>query len=455
MSRADGTDSTEPKTRRASLCFLVALLILAPWHVLHGVRSGHWDRPPLPHGDGPDYESIAYSLSQGDGYQFAWQSKDWQQPYLEDPDHDQYTQFQRKDWPGETASRPPLLPALIAGIYQFAPRGPIAFSCVRLILACATACAGALAVTLAYRLAVRSSCDGWIPWIAAGATLALALLDRTVRTYSVDFLTEPIAMMLVTFGCCIAVHSQAGGNTRGVWLALAVIFALLVYTRSLMILWLPGWVVLVVLSTSERRIRRALGFGVLVVVLLSPWWIRNCIVLERFMPLGGQGAASLRGGYSDEALADHGNWHGEAENRIQAKLDLSFEARGWTQAQREVALAELANRETLKWINEHRPEMPQLILERIKTHWGPYRGTSLAWRIAILIGGLCLLFQRRREAIWLIGVPLISTCVVAILYETGGRFLVPLYGILYGIAGYGVSQIACFALRLGKGLDRS
>ncbi len=37
--------------------------------------------------------------------------------------------------------------------------------------------------------------------------------------------------------------------------------------------------------------------------------------------------------------------------------------------------------------------------------------------------------------------PAISTATVALLYETGGRFLVPLYALLYLTAGVGVGFV--------------
>ena len=51
--------------------FLLALLCLITANALSVSRSGHWTSPPLPQGDGPDYESIAYSIANAQGFQFA------------------------------------------------------------------------------------------------------------------------------------------------------------------------------------------------------------------------------------------------------------------------------------------------------------------------------------------------------------------------------------------------
>jgi hypothetical protein len=218
--------------------------------------------------------------------------------------------------------------------------------------------------------------------------------------------------------------------------------AALVLTRSITIFWLPGLAILVAMSATKNRWRWTTIYLLLVIVLLSPWWIRNMTVMQCMMPLGGQGAASLRGGYCDEALADFGNWHGDAEERLQRSLDADPDAAGWTQAQREVALAQRASQETWQWIRENQGEIPRLMGMRMVSHWSPFSGTSLMWRLAILVGWLMVLMRQRREAIWILGLPLISTVTVAFLYETGGRFLVPLYPMLYMTAGLGIAVFA-------------
>jgi len=407
--------------------------------LVHVAQSTHWDRPPLAHGDGPDYESLAYSLSIGKGFQFAWESEGWRAPYQQDGDQAEYTQLQRVDWPGPTASRPPLYPALIACIYRLVPRGPVAFAIVRSFSALCTACAGALAVGLAFQIATPILRHAWLGNIASIITLLLALFDRTIRTYSVDFLTEPLALLLTTGLVGAALHCNRTQNRRPWdWIGLGILAGMLVLTRSLAVFWLPGIAILIAASSDRVRLRSAAVFLACAFSILAPWWVRNCVVLQEFMPMGGQGAASLRGGYSDEALADQGNWHGEAETRLQQALDRTPGSLDWTQAQREVALARMAHEETRTWIWEHRQELPRLAWMRVRTHWGPYFGPSLLWRIAMVLGWIGLLVERRREALWLLGLPLLSTLTVAMLYETGGRFLVPLYGLLYLVAGFGI-----------------
>jgi hypothetical protein len=49
-------------------------------------------------------------------------------------------------------------------------------------------------------------------------------------------------------------------------------------------------------------------------------------------------------------LADWGNWHSQAEQAMQRKLDREEGVLGWTAVEREVALADLAMIETRQWV---------------------------------------------------------------------------------------------------------
>ncbi len=74
--------------------------------------------------------------------------------------------------------------------------------------------------------------------------------------------------------------------------------------------------------------------------------IRNCLVLQAFMPMGAQGPPSILGDIFGRSLADRGNWHPDAEQRLQRKL---FETRAtdtWSRLDWEREMARAATRET-------------------------------------------------------------------------------------------------------------
>jgi hypothetical protein len=73
------------------------------------------------------------------------------------------------------------------------------------------------------------------------------------------------------------------------------------------------------------------------------------------------------------------------------------------------------------------------------THWNPYSGRSGLWKLLIAIGLIWAALRAPGGRVWLVGLPLLSTVSVMLLYETGGRFLVPLYGLLFTLAGLAVS----------------
>lgn len=435
-----------------------AAIILFAVHAYSLLRVDGLDAPPLPHGDGPDYESIAYSLSVGSGFQFAWEDPQWQAPYRASDQSAQYTQLQRRDWPGPTTSRPPALPFLISLVYRFIPRGPIAFSCVRWLSALALTIAGVLAMWLAFdwtkrifHASEKQNHRGLLLCsVAFGVTLGIAIIDRTIKTFMHDFLTEPWASLGVT-ATIVALLQWTKAPAKLPWILTAgVLLGVIVLFRSIFVFWLPILVLGIAIACYKTRANENRWwssmpvFIVAFLLVVSPWWIRNCMLTGRLMPLGSQGAASLRGGYSDEALADWGNWHADAEIAMQAKLDNITDSGKWTASQREVALADLATQEIGDWIKSHWRDLPRLCAMRVASHWGPWRLDHLLWKFSAFVGLICVWRSDPRQGIILASILLADSLTIACLYETGGRFLIPLHAVLYALAGVGLA--GCLAL---------
>ena len=158
------------------------------------------------------------------------------------------------------------------------------------------------------------------------------------------------------------------------------------------------------------------------------------------MPLGTQGSITMLGGYSDAALAAGGDWQYAPEFELRAELEHNPDFQQNTDPiQRELIVAREASRRVRSWIAAHWTDLPTLFSRRIVTHWNPYHGRSLLWKFAMIAGIAWLIVTKNRAALVLIGLPLLNTCVVMMLYTTGGRFLVPLYGILYTLGGIGIA----------------
>jgi hypothetical protein len=435
---ASGDSPGDASLSRGWLLFGWLLLLgLVAWQGWQVTRSDDFYRPPLAVGDGPDYECLGYSLSRGQGFSFAWDDPAWREPYLTSPNRSQYVHLERQAWAGPTTARPPLYPLAISGIYRVFDRGPQAFAAVRLFSAACLGIAGGLSVMIAMIVAARTGLPAWAMGLAAVASGGLAMADQTIRTYAVDFLSEPLSLVLTTGMLLTAIVALRRDDDRW-WLGVAMLVGLMILTRSLMIFWVPGLALLSWCSQPRNGWWRCLSFVLVVVLCLTPWAIRNVRWLEAFMPLGTQGMISLLGGYSEEALRD-GNWHPEAERRLRRLLDTQPEAAERSVLEREVVTARAASREVRGWAVEHAADLPGLAWKRLQQHWGPFRGKTLLWRLAMLSGMLWLIVARCREGWWFLGLPVLSSLCVMLLYETGGRFLVPLYGLMYVLAGVGIA----------------
>jgi hypothetical protein len=355
--------------------------------------------------------------------------------------------------------RPPLFPALIAIVYKLVDRGPTAFAGVRILSAlclafgCAIAVANAAMVMAKFEVCGRKL-SAWSVSLGCAAAILLAASNRTLLSYASDFLTEPLALLLTQLlvaSLLTLTHWRACTSPQplALWMVVAVgiTVAGMILARSLFVLWLPGlWLLLVLLRTSHR-LRDATLILVIALLCLSPWWIRNCVVLDRFMPLGTQGPITLLGGYCEEALAGGGDWQHAPEQRLREAMreNATFNSLP-TDVARELMIADESKRLVRIWIADHIGELPRLFIARVVTHWNPYTGKSLVWRLLILAGAVCLIVKRRPEAWVLVGLPIMNTVLVASLYTTGGRFLVPLYGILFTLSAIGVASLIELAI---------
>ncbi len=440
---------------------------------------------PKPVGDGPDYENIAFHLWQGRGFVYDSTDLAWRAAYeRSNQNYAVHLGSAPRNYP--TTARPPLFPVIVAGIYSALGRNEWAFSTVRLFSATCLALAGALAVQLTVQvlgglaeakadLRMTTGASWKPPPLAMGgvATLILVAVNRTLREYATDFLTEPLALLLMqifvmlTIALCSAEHrvNEAGApswfSRREVRLGLSAgaVLGGLILTRSMFIVWLPAIWILFFAALPSGRFKR-LNLSTLVVVtacmVCAPWWVRNCLVLERLMPLGTQGATTLIGGYSDAALAGNGDWQPEPEQQLRHALSQRSDFQGLeSDTARELVVAQQASRHLRTWLWEHLRDMPVLVARRVYVHWNPYSGASLLWKIPLILGAIGLIAMRVRASYWLLGLPLTSTVVVAVFYSTGGRFLVPLYGVLFTVAGLGVGLVAGMFTRRLKATNRT
>ena len=456
-------DQSQSRWRLAGIAFLVLLAVATA-----RICISDWsDRPAKPNGDGLDYENIAFHLWTGQGYWIDNQDAAWRSIYLEtELEYQKHLQARPRDL--AATGRPPLLPTLIAGTYCLFGRGPSGFLAVHLLNGFWLALAGASAVWMVTKVMEHAKRDEKRQVLAACVvTLILAATHNTLASYALDFLTEPLALALTQLFICVALSvGSKPSSVRWKYLVVAgILLGLMILCRSVFVAWLPGIACLAVWSWQSHRaagesltagiLRSGRWTAVMIFVCLAvciPWWARNCAVLDSVMPLGTQGTVTLIGGYSDAAVDTSGEWTPTPEQELRTKLANNSDFQELpNDTLREIQVAEAAKVELFRWIQSNWTKIPAMAWGRIVTHWNPYSGKSLLWKVAIILGIAWVATRTKKDTwVWLVGLPILSTATVAILYSVGGRFLVPMYGLLFGLAGIGCAWCIALLMQLKR-----
>ncbi|MFN7842544.1 MAG: hypothetical protein ACK5YR_07100 [Pirellula sp.] len=442
---------------------LVVLIPVYSWFLIH---SDWLQRPPKPVGDGICYESIGYSLYSGLGFFEDYQSTEWRSLYGKDSAYaDLLERSEQRVIPA--TGRPPVLPAMIATAYVFFDRTPSAFMWIRFGLGSCLALSGAMAAGMTALLLRHFTKSVTASFLGAMTTIGLAASQNTLKEYITDFLTEPVALFflqaLITLvvirwfrmrdvGASRSANAEASivsGIASGhmvTWrwaIPIGLSMGMTVLTRSMFVFWLPGLLCLQYLierGTRGERLIWSTKVGGVCLIACMPWWIHNCVSLGRFMPLGTQGAVAMLGGYSDEAYRDMGNWSYEPELALRRAikprlLELANDT------DREIAVSQEASVVLRKWVAANTAKLPSLFVMRAVTHWNPYNGKAALWKVLVVMGSIWVVLSYPGLRWWILGLPVVSTLVVMGLYETGGRFLVPLYGHLFMLGGLSVGLV--------------
>ena len=445
--------------------FIVAVLCFLPLHIAAVVLDDWFVLPPKPIGDGPDYEAIGYGISQGHGWSTSFSDPKWRDAYVQaqasNPGLDYSVQLARRGPVVADTNRPPLFPLCIGVIYQIAPRGPVAFGIVRIFMACCLSVGCAIAVAWGVALAKGMNHDNTMLFSSSVGVSLIAIVysERNLRNYTTDFLTEPLALLLTHAFLLVAWLGVKKGSWR--WaVAVGTLFACMTFCRGVFVLWVPllvAWLWytnrLETKQADVQRLKPSHWAGVFLLVfaaVCSVWWIRNCVVLGSFHPLGTKGATTLMGGYCDEAFRAGGEWQFAPERELRRQLEakFDFDAASTTDLRElELEMGKQASAQTKSWIESNLGKLPQLFVTRVVTEWNPYRGKALLLKLFAILGAIWLFRFERAILIWLVGPLAINTLMIAFTYSVGGRFLVPTYGPLYILAAFG---FAGFLTQIGS-----
>jgi len=419
---------------------LTVLLILLSYDQL---RFG-LNVPPAVGGDEPEYDSLAWEMSQGRGYRLNLADPVFRLPY-EDYWHQAPQHSLAPNVAGLTASRPPLFPIVLAGLNQLFGRQ---FWSVRLLNALCMAIVGGLLASFLMRH------KGW-----QGACLGLFLfvvVDYRTRLYGRTLLTEPLATLLTTVLLLILVRYWRRPLFRNA-AAAGVVLGLMVLTRSQFILWAPPLTgLMAVLSYRQRSgisqfshsrfsprkavTARVVIFAASLCFVLAPWMIRNCRVLGEMMPLGTQGAAQLPAGFSDAAWALQGYWKNLS---LTGFYDPVLQP-GMTRLEQEVAMAKYGKQQAQQWIFSH--PVKAVLLAPLKI--GHELLVRRPLQIVLMILAGCGLWSSWKMPEIQIGCWLfLFNCLAVGMTWTvdDGRFFVPLMFLEDALAAIGL--MAIFRLR--------
>jgi 4-amino-4-deoxy-L-arabinose transferase-like glycosyltransferase len=378
------------------------------------LRRGELNAPPS-RGDGPDYDAIALQLTKGHGFSYNWDDPEFLAPYVDANHSGDYDYLLSRSGAYATTYRPPLLPTLMAGTYLVAGRQ---FALIRLINVLAMALTGTIVFTVALQRFGR------------GPALIFAVLflivDPQTRRYARLILTESLACLFVALMIWSMLLFAERRRVRWALISGTVV-GLAALLRSAFALWSPMLALFIYLeassvearTTASARIRSAAIFVAALLVITSPWQVRNSLLLRQFSPFGTQGAINISAGYSPYALENKGIHAGRGETGF---FDVIYQTVG-PSTETEKAMAEYSQSFALQWVVENPQSVPLLA----------YYKTIALWQLRSLVGQLVLLFAltgllllgNRVETRLFATILAAITFSVALTWSVGGRFLLP------------------------------
>ncbi len=420
-------------TRLRRAVFAAIFLAAFGIYVMRASTSGALREPPET-GDGHDYDAIAYNVWQGRGFGYEWSDESWRKPYEGIPRYRLLLSRASEFYP--TTYRPPAMPLLLSGVYAIMGRN---FTAWRVVNCAVTAGAVTMAAIMSAQLA-------GLP--AAVLAAAILLQSRELTRYSGMFMTEPLAsLMLALLAWTWMTTARDGWTTRRAVIS-GIAMGGLLAARTIFILTTP---ILLILPGKDRSFGSVLAWKTkaiclaVAIVVISPWWIRNVVVLDAFMPLGTQGGINLPMGFGPRALRSQGIWAsnpGDGWPEIAAlKLDIVTS---------EVMLAKRRQALTLTWMMDN----PGLVLHLMRLHvtqeLKPGRDFYSRWLLPGAAVSAAVLWKL--PGAWVLALIVCANILsVAMTYSAGGRFMVPVQPLLAALIAAAVVYVARQALNSVRG----
>jgi hypothetical protein len=420
------------------LVYAVVFLVSFASYLSTAAKDGRLRAPPEA-GDGHDFDALAFNLWRHQRFGFAWDDPEWRRPY-ESALRGYESLLERHSDYYPTTYRPPAAPALMALVYAVTDRNFTAWRVVH----CAIMAA---AVTVA--AAVSAEIAGIA---AAVATMAVALTLPLLRLFAHEFRTEGLATLLVTLLAWTWIRNGKTGWTGVRCVVSGLVLGVLAMTRSNFLLYIP----LTMLAPGADRSSgkgawrgRAISVAVALLVI-GPWWVRNCVVLHAFLPFGTQAALNLPAGFGPRALRFKGLWMsnpGDGAPEIEA-LKLG-------PVETEVRLAQYRSALALRWIREHPLDALRLmglhVWQEIKPRTVPY--PIGAWLLPV--AALAAVYLRRSAGVGVIVLMVAANILgIALTWSARGQFIAPVQPLLAALVGAMVVTLVRQAVELAARIRR-
>src|SRR5262245_5016318 len=281
------------------VCSLTLLVFLASFCrlIVPALYGGTLNLLPRP-GDGTEYDAIGYELYKGNGFAFDWQDIGYRAPYIAHNDRGTYgSVLSETRSSGPTASRPPMLPVIIAGSHLFFERQfwPIRIVNIGFV---------ALAVSLTFFGISKQL--GSLPGLIGAIYL---LSQSSVQNCSREILTEAGALLLTT-ALLFPLYKLIKQAKNRYAIIFGLILGLAFLCRTIYALMAPLIFIAIFFIPRggasypflKRNLKLAGSFLLSFLVVSGPWMVRNSIILGGFQPLGSQGSVNLAAAYSDVAV---------------------------------------------------------------------------------------------------------------------------------------------------------
>jgi hypothetical protein len=400
-------------------------------------KQGALNAPPEM-GDGHDYDALAFNIWRHQRFGFEWDEPAWRRPYEGVPGYESLLERHSDYYP--TTYRQPAAPVLMALVYALTDRNFAAWRVVHCALMAA-------AVTMA--AAVSAEIAGTA---AALVTLVLALSLPLLRLFAHEFRTEGLAAFLVTLLAWIWIRNAKKGWTRTGSVAAGLVLGALIATRNIFLLWIPLAMFAPGADRSSGRSawrERAVSVAVALLVI-GPWWVRNTIVLQAFMPLGTQGGINMPAGFGPRALRFKGMWSSNPGDGAQ-----EIEALNLDPVTSEVRLAKFRSALARRWIREHPLDALRLmglhVWQEVRPRTRPY--PTGAWLLPV--AAAAAVYLRRSPGVGVI-VSMVGANIVgiALTWSVAGRFMAPVQPLLAALAGAMMVAMVRQTLELAARLRR-